>query len=225
MLIFIQGGPEIFANKAFEEDIVNHPEFVAHKDDYRWTPRTITSTVDPTKVAQVWEHVSVASDSAPSAGVSPVPTAAEQPNATASDSTTQEAQMETATAVSSPPTVAASSTSGSSDEDSRETVVTHGDFGDGVPREIYADTGEPVPQDYTGPAVEVGDDGDLLDGEQLFLLRRRRKLTVKEVADATGLATSKISAIEKGTGKRIRPGEVRTLQDYLQGGDTETPRS
>lgn len=27
----------------------------------------------------------------------------------------------------------------------RETIITYGDFGDGLPREVYADTGEAVP--------------------------------------------------------------------------------
>jgi hypothetical protein len=218
MLVYIEGGPEIFANKVFhaaegspEEDILHHPEYIARQNEYRWTPRTITSSKDASLVAQVWQHISVPEGGGP--GTSPVPTAAENPNATASDSTTREVDTEATTVVSSPPVAAAvavSPTSASSDEDSPETG------------------------DHVGETPTVEDATGLLDGEQLFLLRKRQKLTVKEVSDATGLATSKISAIEKGTGKRIKPAEVRALQDYLspqsaqpetaEGGGEDAPR-
>lgn len=179
VLVFIEGGP--FANQAFDSDVLlNHPAFDV--SEYRWTSRTIRGTVDPTKVAQVWQHVSIP-ETTPVAEPGPVQTAAENPHATASS----EAVHEAAVAVSSPSPEVASGTSESAAPDA----------------------------DYTGAPVEVGDDGDLPDGEELFLRRRRLKLTVKEVSDGTGLATSKISAIEKGTGKRVKPGEVRTLHDFL----------
>jgi hypothetical protein len=164
--------------------LTEHPAYIERQNEYRWTSRTIRSAKNPNLVAQVWRHVSLPEEgTAPAEAVSPVPTAAEDPHAMASDATTQEMATE--------PEVATS-------------TVGKGHV-EGWVAARSQDGETPTVEDATG----------LLDGEQLFLLRRRAKLTVKEVSEATGLATSKISAIEKGTGKRIKSAEVRALQDYL----------
>lgn len=193
MLIFIEGGPEPYANQAFESDVLlNSDHFKTVMDQYRWTPRTIKGTLDPSKVAQVWQHVSVPQEQTPA--VSPVPTAAEDPHATASDDTTQEAVHPL------DPDAAESATSGSPDGETA--------------------TSAPPETSYTGPAVlvEPSDAGDLPDGEQLFLRRKRLKLTVQEVADAVGLARSRVDAIEKGTAKRGNvAADVHAVDQYLTG--------
>ena len=200
MLVFIEGGPEPFVNKAYESDVLlEHPGFIATLQDYRATNRTITSAVDPTKVAQVWAHVS-ALEPQPS----PIPTAAEDPNSTASAETTRETVTtmapveevpEAAQLASSPPAVAESATSASSDV---ETDMS--------------------PSAEAVPATVAEDAGDLPDGEQLFLRRRKLKLTVQEVADAIGLARSRVDAIEKGTAKRGDvAADVRVVHEFLTG--------
>jgi len=220
MLVFIKGGPEEFADKAFESEILlNTGQFPT--DQYRWTSETIRSVRFPDKVAQVWQHVSLEATPA-QVGTSPVQTAAENPNSTAAGGTTREVDTEVAVATSSPAS-ATSESPGQALDTSQNALVTAQMYREAeasVRLDGETQTFEP---DYTGPAVEVGDEGDLPDGEQLFLRRKRLKITVQEAADATGLATSKISAIEKGTGKRIRPGEVQTLHDYLTGREAGGP--
>lgn len=196
MLIFIEGGPEMFANKAFESDVLlNHPEFTAIMHDYRWTERTIRSTVNPDLVAQVWRHHTVAAEQ-PAVGTSPVPSAADDSHSTASDATTREV-------------------------DTEEPVVHSRQIVESVrakQADAEADTETP----------EVVDGEVLPDGEQLFLRRKRLKLTVQEVADAVDLNRSRVDAIEKGTAKRGNvTADVRAVHDYLtlrEGGGTESPR-
>jgi hypothetical protein len=201
MLIYIEGGPEAFANKAFESDVLlDHPEFCRIMHDYRWTERTIRGTLNPELVAQVWRHVSVSTEQ-PAPGASPVPTAAEDSHAMASDATTREVE-----------TVVHSAQIRESVEAKRQPSVI--EQMDQDHPELMAQARQEV-ADHTGETPTVEDASDLPDGEQLFLSRKRMKITVKEAAEGTGLATSKITAIENGTGKRTKPGEIRTYADYL----------
>lgn len=190
MLIYVEGGPEIFAGKVFESELLlDHPEFKT--DQYRYTSRTIPSSRFPGKVAQVWRHVSFSDPDPVLTGISPVPSAVDDSHAMASQAMTTEIAVEATPVTSSP-----------------------------------AETGLNG-ADYTGAPVEVGDDGELPNGDQLYIRRKKLKISVQVASEATGLATSKIAAIEKGTGKRIKPGEVRALHDFLtarEGGGGETPR-
>jgi hypothetical protein len=95
-----------------------------------------------------------------------------------------------------------------------------------------------VGEDYTGEPVQTdGDTGDLPSGEQLFLTRRKLKLTVQHVADQTGLKRSRVDAIEKGEAKRGDvAGDLRKVHEFLSrqsnpapneataGGEVEAPR-
>jgi hypothetical protein len=68
----------------------------------------------------------------------------------------------------------------------------------------------PVSQD-----ASVAQMGDLPDGADLERRRKALKLSVGALAERTGLAHSKIGSIEKGTGKRVKPEEVRVLADAI----------
>ncbi len=221
MLIFIEGGPEPFANKAFESEVLlEHPQF--NTDEYRWTSRVIQSKLYPEKSAQVWRHISVPDDQ-PAPGNSPIPTATENPNSTASDATTREV-VETTPVVSSPvpmPRRVESATSGSPAPETASSL--NGLAAAQLVREAQASValdGEThvVSEDYSGApvAIDAEDEGDLPDGEQLFLRRKRLKMTVQEVADAVGLKRSRVDAIEKGTAVRGNvAGDLRTVHEFL----------
>ncbi len=256
MLVFIEGGPEMFANQAFETaDLLNHEVFKEHLQEYRWTNRTITSKLYPEKSAQVWRHVSVAAEEdAP--GISPIPSAAENKNSLASDSTVREAgddsplPMRSETA---PERAARVSTEQALEgfrsafgtaqqvQEARASVALDGEtVVVGAPRTVQPAPQEespryegphpdqldshavaysgPRPEDYTGEPVQVaeGDDGDLPSGEQLFLARKRLKLTVQQVADEVGLKRSRVDAIEKGTAVRGDvAGDLRKVHEFL----------
>jgi hypothetical protein len=189
VLVYIDGGPPDFAGKAFDSDVLlNHPAFVAIQGDYSWTAETKASQRDPSLVAQVWRHRNASA---------PIPTAAEDTNSLAN--------VDTVTSEPSPPFAgAASSTSASPAEALASSPAAQAEM-----------VSAPPAGDYTGAPIEVGDDSDLPDGDTLFLRRRKLKLSVQQVADGTGLARSKVDSIEKGTGKRVKPGEVRAVADFL----------
>ncbi len=259
MLVFIEGGPEMFANQAFdvgtgdpEKDLLQHPEFVKHLQEYRWTSRTIRSKNYPDKVAQVWRHVSVEAEEV-EPRVQPIPSAADDKNSLASDDTVREAGDDTPLPMKSetaPERAARLSTermlgqsaivTGSLQREARATVALDGETQviDTAPRTVQPAervVEEPAGADYTGEPVQTeGDSGDLPSGEQLFLARKRRKLTVQQVADEVGLKRSRVDAIEKGEAKRGDvAGDLRKVHEFLNGstsneatpgGEVEAPR-
>ncbi len=255
MLVFIEGGPEMFANQAFETaDLLNHPVFKDHLKDYRWTNRTITSKIYPEKSAQVWRHVSV-EDEGNAPGISPIPSPAEDKNSLASDAVTREAgeveplpmkseiAPERAARLSTEQVLAQSALVQGARAVEPAPVVYEAPHPDQLDSHAVAFSG-PRP-DYAGEPVQTdGDTGDLPSGEQLFLARKRAKLTVQQVADEVGLKRSRVDAIEKGTAVRGDvAGDLRKVHEFLSrslnsepadqtlgpdasvpGGDVETPR-
>ncbi len=237
MLVFIEGGPEMFANQAFdvgtgdpEKDLLQHPEFVQHLQEYRWTNRTIRSKNYPDKVAQVWRHVSVEEDEI-KYPVQPIPSAAENKNSLASDATVREAGDDSPLPMKSE-TAPERAARVSTEHALNQSPLVRG-----------ARTVQPAPQeapdgvDYTGEAVQTeNDEGDLPSGEQLFLARKRKKMTVQQVADEVGLKRSRVDAIEKGEAKRGDvAGDLRKVYEFLSrqsehnpeavpGGEVEAPR-
>ncbi len=236
MLVYIQGGPEMFANKAFDTaTLLDHPMF--ELSQYRWTSRTIDSKKFPGKSAQIWRHITV-EDEEETPGTSPIPTAAEDKNSLASDATTREAGDDT------PLPMKSETAPERASRVSTERVLAQSTFATGqLVREAEASValdGEThaVDEDYTGEPVQTdGDTGDLPSGEQLFLARRKLKLTVQHVADQTGLKRSRVDAIEKGEAKRGDVAtDVRKVHEFLRrltelapnegdsGGEVEAPR-
>jgi hypothetical protein len=77
--------------------------------------------------------------------------------------------------------------------------------------ELVQDSGT----DTVSQEASVAQTGDLPDGADLERRRKALKLSVGALAERTGLAHSKIGSIEKGTGKRVKPEEVRVLADAI----------
>jgi hypothetical protein len=254
MLVFIEGGPEMFANQAFDtSDLLDHPLF--DLKDYRWTSRVIHSKLYPEKSAQVWRHVSVPDEEEPTQTVSPIQSATENSHSLASDATTKEVNEdgplpmrgetapERAARISTEYALSQSTLVQGAHTVEPAPVVYDGPHPDQLDSHAVAYSG-PRP-DYTGEPVQTeGDTGDLPDGEALFLARKRLKMTVQQVADEVKLKRSRVDAIEKGTAVRGDvAGDLRKIHEFLSrslnagpadqtldpdasvpGGEVETPR-
>lgn len=164
--------------------------------EYLWTSEKVTS--DKTgAVAQVWKHRSLVTgvpDRPDPATVAALATSGPR------GATTTAAPSQPAAAAPTPPVAptpqpaapAASVEAPEADNVSPITVVPNGE-----------DVG------VNGASAPGADGPSLIDR------RKALRLSRKDVADATGLAISKIIAIETDTGKRVKPEERFTLVEFI----------
>lgn len=75
-----------------------------------------------------------------------------------------------------------------------------------------------TPSDSSSPVpvgAQTASSGDLPTGDELFARRKALKLSVGAVVERCSLAHSKIGAIEKGVGKRVKESEIREYAEIL----------
>jgi hypothetical protein len=193
-LVFFRGGPlDQYVYKT--ETLLGQEGMQLPILDYLWTPEKITSEKTQ-QVAQVWVHKSIS-------GI------VQEPDKAAAAAVAVEAPTQPA-----PPQVPAAATG----------VVT--------PLPVPAQRGaEPAPaaaqtgatvsssaeayELVTGAVQTLERSDGPVSGVDLQARRKAMKLSVAAVSEQCGLAQSKIMAIEKGIGKRVKDEEIQTLADTI----------
>jgi len=99
-------------------------------------------------------------------------------------------------------------------------VLDGGQF-DELGNDVAPDVQPAQPQ----PAAAAPSTGELPSGEQLLERRKALKASRADVSARSGLAQSKIGAIETGGGKRIKDEEIRVLADTITALEQEAAAS
>lgn len=193
-LIYFEGGP--LDGSAYETktllglEAINLPVL-----EYVWTSETKVSERTGAK-AQVWRHQDQIN------GAHPVNPPVPQPVPTGA--ALQEAQS----------AVQAYANEASSTSVPTAGVLTEQELDAGVE---FADTNSSATAPTAPQGGQTTPSDGLPSGDSLFARRKALKLSVGAVVDACNgaLAHSKIGSIEKGTGKRVKPEEVRLYAETL----------
>lgn len=216
-LIYFQGGP--LDGTAYDtRAMLGTASLSIPVNEYVWTPEKKTSerTGD---VAQIWRHESLvagvtssktngyAAVSPPGGGgVTAQQVAAAEKTSVGSATATQVQQIPQQS-----PTGAAFHEAAAAVQEYEQTQT--------APTAASATT-DTATSDNAAPVLSetlVVSSSDLPTGDELLERRKALKLSVGAVVEAAGhqLAHSKIGAIEKGVGKRVKPEEVRILADTI----------
>jgi hypothetical protein len=195
-VIYFEGGPN--DGQAYKTaDLLGHQALTIPIVDYVWTSETKTSEKTGT-VAQIWRYKGLTEHQ--NDPVVPVPA----PVATPVSTVTEEPVVITGPA-------------------DAVTAINHVD----APAADALLGESDVISDPNGPQVEVGQ-GDvpqpqraLPTGEELQQRRKALKVSVGVVGDKAQLAHSKVSSIEKGTGKRIKDEEILAVLHAVEALEAE----
>jgi hypothetical protein len=199
-VIYFEGGPN--DGQAYKTaDLLGHQALTIPIVDYVWTSETKTSEKTGT-VAQIWRYKGLTEHQNDPVSAAPAPLPA--PVATPVSTLTEEPVVITGSAE---PIAAANHV----DAPAADALLGESD----------------VISDPNGPQVEVGQ-GDvpqpqraLPTGEELQQRRKALKVSVGVVGDKAQLAHSKVSSIEKGTGKRIKDEEILAVLHAVEALEAE----
>lgn len=190
-IIFFEGGPND-GQTYFTKDLLGHKSLTIPITDYVWTSETKTSEKTGA-VAQIWRYKGLVDAPAPAPAPVPMPAPVATPVSTVTE--------EPAVVVGPAEAVAAVS--------HVDSPAAEGVAGGDAP----AAASEPVSGGSVATSVESM--AGFPSGEELMQRRKAMKLSVGAVGDKAGLAHSKVASIENGTGKRIKPEEIRALVDAV----------
>jgi hypothetical protein len=197
-VIYFEGGPN--DGQAYKTaDLLGHQALTIPIVDYVWTSETKTSEKTGT-VAQIWRYKGLTEHQ--NDPVVPVPA----PVATPVSTVTEEPVVVTEP-------VEAVATTSHVDAPAADAVL--GDAGVVVPEPVA----EPVSAGSVVTSVESM--AGLPTGEELQQRRKALKVSVGVVGDKAGLAHSKVSSIEKGTGKRVKDEEILAVLHAVEALEAE----
>lgn len=191
-LIYFEGGP--LDSRVYEIETILSPEGLGvPATSYNWTSEKKTSEKTGA-VAQIWRYV----DQPTSVAAPAQPTAV--------------APVAPAPPVVQPVDLDAASANGNAS----------------APAASVQEDDSPAPAAVNGAAVSgamassavPADDGPLPDGNALLEKRKALRLSRAQVSASSGLAQSKIGAIETGGGKRVKDSEIRQLAATLASFET-----
>lgn len=181
--------------------------------EYVWTSEKITSERTGA-TAQVWRHQSIAADAPP---VTPPAPAAAPTTQVGSPTATEASETDLTVVAPVEPGVEVTDFQSTEPAQTGEAVEANREQVEQTLEApgTVAGTTSPAPAPAPVSGEVVASTGELPSGESLLELRKSLKLSRGDVVDRCGLAHSKIASIEAGTGKRVKPEEIRLLSDTL----------